>query len=448
MRTSRFSRRSMLRGLLGGATVCAGLPLLDMFLNSNGEALADGAPIPTRFGTFFWGLGLTPKLWEPDSVGHGYEVKENLAFLRDGLDKKVSVFTGFTVKLDGRPSLAHWTGMAAILSGTAPARSNTFDGLPSFDIAVSDAVGSGTRFRTIEATPYNLTSTSYSTRGGDNFKLADDSPLALYTRIFGEGFHDPNAGDWKPDPKVMVKQSVLSAMTDQRQALLSEAGAADKVRLDQYFTSIREMEERLQAELQRPAPVEACVVPTSPEEMVRKGDTDTITAKNTAMVKLIAMALACNQTRVFNYVYSTATSEIYMPGDHTVYHGHTHEEPVDGHLGYQPISARLAQISVDGYGQLLKELDSIPEGGGTLLDNSLVLGFSDTGWAKIHSIDNIPMLLGGGAGGRHKAGQHINVGADPVTRVSLTAQQLMGVPVGVFGQGSMQTSKAITEIMA
>jgi len=77
-----------------------------------------------------------------------------------------------------------------------------------------------------------------------------------------------------------------------------------------------------------------------------------------------------------------------------------------------------------------------------------VLGYSDTGWAKIHSIDNIPMLLVGGANGRHKGGQHIKVGADPVTRVSLTAQQLAGVPVGSFGTGSMATSKPITEVMA
>lgn len=166
------------------------------------------------------------------------------------------------------------------------------------------------------------------------------------------------------------------------------------------------------------------------------------------MCELIAMALACNQTNVVNYVFTPATSEMYRPGDTPVYHAHTHEEPVDGKLGYQPISSELADVSVGGFGHFLKTLDNVKEGDGTLLDHALVLGYSDTGWAKIHSIDNIPMLLVGGANGRHKGGQHIKVGADPVTRVSLTVQQLAGVPVGSFGTGSMATSKPITEVMA
>ena len=445
---SRFNRRSILRGMVGGATVGMGVPMLDLFLNSNGNALANGAPMPTRFGTFFWGLGLTPSLWEPTIVGKGYDIKPNLEFLKGGLDKKTSIFTGFTVKLDGRPSHPHWTGLAAILAGTAPAKINTFDRMPSFDTAVARTIGGGTRFRTLDATPYNATTTSYSSSGEDNFKMAADSPLALYTRIFGEGFSDPNSGEWKPDPRVMVKQSVLSTVKEQREALWREAGAGDRARLDQYFTSLRELEQRLENELKPPAKCESCVVPTAPEDVARKGDVPTLVRKNTDMVKLMAMALACNQTNVFNYVLTTATSEIYRPGDLPVYHGHTHEEPVNGKLGYQPISAELAQVSVNQFGALLKEMDAIKEGDGTLLDHSLVMGFSDTGWAKIHSIDNIPVLLAGGANGRHKAGQHIKVGADPVTRISLTAQQLVGVPVGSFGIGSMQTSKTISEIVA
>jgi len=76
------------------------------------------------------------------------------------------------------------------------------------------------------------------------------------------------------------------------------------------------------------------------------------------------------------------------------------------------------------------------------------MGFSDTGYAKIHSIENIPMFLAGGAGGRHKAGQHIHAAGESVTRVSLTAMQLVGAPVGEFGTGTMKTSRPITDVMA
>jgi hypothetical protein len=79
-----------------------------------------------------------------------------------------------------------------------------FDGLPSFDTAISDTLGKGTRFRSIECTPFRSAVISYSSRGQDSFATSDDSPLALYNRLFGPGFHDPNAADWAPDPRVMI----------------------------------------------------------------------------------------------------------------------------------------------------------------------------------------------------------------------------------------------------
>ena len=154
MKASRFNRRSFMRGAFGGATVGMGLPVLDLFLDGNGKAFADGMAMPTRFATFFWGLGLTPTRWEPKTVGANYETPPQLANVLAGdLKKKTTVFTGFTVDLNGRPSLPHWTGMAAIMTGQCPNRVNMFDGMASFDTAVSDALGKGTRFRSIECTP-------------------------------------------------------------------------------------------------------------------------------------------------------------------------------------------------------------------------------------------------------------------------------------------------------
>ena len=102
----------------------------------------------------------------------------------------------------------------------------------------------------------------------------------------------------------------------------------------------------------------------------------------------------------------------------------------------------------DSRTRLVKALDSVKEGDRTLLDNSLVLAHSETEFAKFHTIDNIPMMLAGGAGGRMKPGQHIAVAGDPVTRVALTAQQALGMPVGAWGMGSMQTGKPISEVLA
>lgn len=448
--TAYFNRRSMMRGVLGATAVAVGIPSLDIFLDNHGKAFADGAKLPVRFGTYFWGLGLTPIVtggsrWVPTKVGDGYEITPELQSLK-GLRDKVSVFSGFRVLLDGRPNLQHWTGQASVLSGQAPGKLGTFDA-GTFDVAMVDQLGGGTRFRSLEMTPFGNPKLSYSTRTGQSFNTPETSPMALYTRIFGNGFRDPNDPNWSPDPSIMLRQSVLSAVSDQRKALLAQASSADRIKLDQYFTSLRQMEQQLSVESLRPAKAESCLVPKAPSEEKRSGQIDVVNANNRQMAQLMAMALACNQTRIFNVVHTSATSEAYLPGDTSIYHLHTHDEPVDAKLGYQPISSKLAEMAFRGYGDFLAAMDAIKEGDGTLLDNSVVLGFSDTGYAKIHSTDNIPMFLGGGAGGRHRGGVHVAGNGDPVTRVSLTAQQLAGMPVGSFGAGSMSTSKPVTEVI-
>lgn len=447
-----FTRRSFLRGVLNGAAVGVSIPLLNQFLNGSGTAFADGTKLPVRFGTYFWGLGLTDTptggtRWVPSKTGFGYEIMPELEPLKAVKDK-VSVFSGFRAIGDGRPNLVHWSGHASILSGLAPARTGRFDG-PSFDCAIADAIGTSTRFKVLDIdASASRKPVSYSTRDGVTFAAPETTPLSLYQRLFGEGFQDPNSDDWKPDPSIMLRQSVLSAVKDQRQSLMAGVGKEDQVKLDQYFTSIREMENQLAIQLQKPEPCEACEVPAEPGETPRSASVDAVRANTRAMAKLLAMGLACNQTRVFNFVHTSGLSETYLAGDTKIYHQITHDEPTDAKLGYQPETSKLAYMVMEAFGDFLMELDSVNEGAGTVLDNSLIMAFSDTGYAKIHSIENIPMFLAGGAGGRHKAGQHVHTSGDSVTRVSLTAQQLVGVPAGEFGSDSMKTSRAITEVMA
>jgi hypothetical protein len=450
MRSLPFNRRSLLRGLLGGTGVVVGLPALDLFLDGNGQAWADGAKLPTRFGTYFWGLGLTDTpaggtRWVPTKTGKGYEITPELESIRAVKDK-VSVFSGMRVIGDGRPNIVHWTGHASILSGVAPVTTGTMEA-PTFDTQVADALGGATRFKVVDLSAAGKP-VSYSTRSGKAYATPETTPLSLYTRLFGEGYQDPNSPNWTPDPSIMLKQSVLSAITDQRQALMAGLGKADQAKMDQYFTSLREMENQLAIQQQRPEKCESCVTPAKPGEPGKAASVDVVNATTKSMAKLLAMGLACNQTRVFNFVHTAGSSETYVPGSGKIYHQITHDEPTDSKLGYQIETSKLAGMVMQGFGTFLTELDAIKEGDGTLLDHSLVMGFSDTGYAKIHAIENIPMLLAGGANGRHKAGQHIAAKGEPVTRVSLTAMRLAGVPVGEFGAGGMKTARPISEVMA
>jgi hypothetical protein len=229
---------------------------------------------------------------------------------------------------------------------------------------------------------------------------------------------------------------------------MANVGKADQIKLDQYFTSVREMENSLAIQLQKPDKCEACVVPAAPKEPMRGASVDLVNSNTRTMARLLAMGLACNQSRVFNFVHTASSSETYIAGQSKIYHQITHDEPTDAQLGYQPETSKLASLVMQGFGQFLGEMNAIKEGDGTLLDNMLVMGLSDTGYAKIHAIENIPMLLAGGAGGKHKAGQHIRGAGDPVTRVSLTAMQIVGAPVGEFGAGTMKTSRPVSEVIA
>jgi len=449
---SRFTRRSLLRGALGGGAVCVGIPALDIFLDGNGKAYADGARLPVRFGTWFWGLGLTPNVnggsrWVPKETGAAQWKPTPQLQSFAGLEQKITVFSGFRAQLEDKPNIPHFSGFASIMTGQAPRNDKVYDG-PTFDALIADTIGGGTRFRRVDISPYG-SRRSYSTRApGSATAPSDSSPLDLYQRLFGEGFQDPNSDTFTPDPQLMLSKSVLSAVTDQRQALMASLGAADKIAMDQYFTSVRAMENQLAVELQKPARMESCRVPEKPAETPLARDLDSITRNNRMMAQLMAMGLACNQTKVFTAMHSDATNGVFLPGDPAIYHMHTHEEPVDQQLGYQPVSERCAELCVRGFSDFVRALDAIKEGDGALLDNTLLFGYSDTGYAKTHSVENIPMFMAGAAGGAHRPGRHIQGNGDPVSRVALTAMQLVGLPVGSFGESSMKTARAVSEVRA
>jgi hypothetical protein len=346
------------------------------------------------------------------------------------------------VFLDGKPNAAHQTGFQVCQGGAVI---KGVENYPSIDSLVADTIGTRTRFRSLEVS-CDGSPQSFSRRGGSVVNPAETSPLALYTRVFGPDFKDPNAADFTPDPKVMVRRSVLSAVGDHREQLLKQVGASDRVRLDEYFTSLRELEQQLDLQLQKPAPLEACSVPKQPDQGQVGVVVDDARNNHKLFAGLLANALACGQTRVFNM--SGLSLSLRKPGEGATYHIYTHEEAADPKLGYQPNVGWFALQVAAAFRDLLDKLDGIKEGGGTLLDRTLVYASSDTGFAKFHSVENLPLITAGRAGGRMKTGIHVHAQGDTVTRVGLTIQQALGVPVDNWGTDSNKTSKTITEVMA
>ena len=449
--THSLPRRRVLRGLLGGTSVAVALPLLDCWLNDNGTALAaaagekGGRPLPVRFGTWFWGCGMNPDRWNPSKTGADWEVTpelEPVAKLRD----KLTILSTFNVFPDGKPNHVHATGWIGLRTGNAPQAARDIDS-PTFDILIADQIGKDTRFRQLDLTATGDPRQSFSLRSTGNANPSEPSPLAFYTRIFGPDFQDPNAADFKPDANTMVRRSVLSGIKEERDRLNAGIGASDRARLDEYFTSVRQLEQQLDMQLQKPPPAEACAVPAKVADGPLGNEIGVSQTNHRLLSQLLAMALACNQTKVFNMVFSESASTLRKAGSTTNHHTQTHEELVDKSVGYQPNATWFHMRSLEAWAEFVTILASVKEGPGTLLDNCVVMAHSDTSYAKTHDVLGIPVMLAGSAGGRIRNGIHVKGNGDPITRIGLTLQQVMGVAVDKWGSGSMATNKTLGDIL-
>jgi hypothetical protein len=445
---NKLSRRRLLRGMLGGAAVSVSLPALELLLNDNGTAFAaTGQPLPARFGTWFWGLGVNHNVFTPSIVGRDFDLPMQLQPLAK-VRQHINVYTNYNVLTDGKPNLCHYSGWVALRCGAAPGGRGQLPG-QSLDVTIADAVGGGTRFRSLCLAATGAPRDSYSFLSADAVNPPEIAAVEFYQKIFGPEFQDPNSPDFKPDPRLMMRQSVLSAVGEQRRELERQVGAADKARLDQYYSSIRELESRLALQLQKPPPAPTCKAPTrAPVELPVGVDVELVSSRHRAMTDLLAMALACNQTKVFNMVYSDSGSSLTRKGLDKTHHIVTHEEVIDTEKGYQIEASRFVADAFREMAYFLEKLAATPEGDGSLLDRCLVYAHSDCQLAKTHSIDGIPMITAGRLNGAVRTGLHVDGKGEPGTRLGYTLQRLMGVPITSWGQGSMQTSREIGEIVA
>lgn len=446
MAKKEVTRRRFLKGMVAGSAVTVGLPFLEVFLNVNGTALASGAPIPTRFGTWFWGLGMNKKIFVPKKIGADFDLPEEIAALAP-VKKHINLFTNFNATTDGRPNLCHYTGWVVLRSGGVPLDRGDLPG-QSVDVTIADAIGRGTPFRTLDVTATGDARDTYSFRGSNAYNVPEVSPAKLYEKLFGPRFQDPNANTFTPDPRIMAEKSVLSGVVEQTATLNKSLGHADKVRLDQYFSGIRDVENQLAMYLEKPEPRPACHKPGAITEEFPSGvDSTLVSSRHDLMTRILVMAVACNQTKVFNMTYANSFANTVKAGYDKGHHTITHEEIEDPVLGYQVMSSWFNRRAMESWANFVKQFADFPEGDGTLLDNTLIYAHSDQNYAKIHSIEGIPMFTAGTGGGRIKTGLHIDGGLSPGTRLPFTLQRVMGIDVASWGEGANRATTEISEIL-
>lgn len=436
----RVSRRRFLRGILGGTAVTVGLPIFGAHLNFNGTALADGSAFPSRFGLFFWGNGVVPYRWVPEGTGTDWipsDQLEPIAHLRDHF----SVVTGLEVKVPN--IIPHNSGAGGILTGkpvvARGGEAYTFAG-PSIDQVIAAEIGGDTRFRSIEFGAEPGGGRSYN--GPDNRNPPESSPLALFDRLFGEGFREP--GDTsEPDPRLALRRSVLDAVVEQANDFRRELGSEDQLRLDQHLQGVRDLEVRVARLQEDPPELAACMRPDQPLDAYPPIEgRPQIREKNRAMCDVIALAMACDQTRVFsNWIVEPVSNNLIGEAE-AGHHQLTHDEPGD-----QPQVNEIVRTLVGEFGYLLESLRNIPEGDGTLLDHCAVLGTSDVSYGRNHSLDEFPIIVAGTANGRLRTGLHVRSEIrDTTNKVMLSLIRSMGILAADFGADDGFTEDGMTEI--
>lgn len=442
MTRTNLSRRTLLRGMLGGAAVCVGLPMLDIFVNSSGTALADGSAFPTRFGLFFWGNGMIPNQWVPSATGSGadWELSDQLSPLLP-VKEQLCVVTGTNVRVPN--VLPHGAGPGGILTGHAITVTGSDEytlSQPSIDQVLANEFGNLTRFRSIEV-GVQPESRGKSYNGPHSQNPPENSPIALYQRLFGADFVEPG-DDPILDPKLALRRSVLDAVMADSARLRSRVGVNDQIRLEQHFDGIRDLEQRLQRLEEDPPNLASCM--RAPMPHANYPDVDgrpPLHEISAAMADILAMAFACDQSRIFSMWFSEPVGNVLYPGATKGHHQLTHDEG-----GEQVQVNMITKYIMQGYSDLLQRLRAIPEGDQTLLDHCAVFATSDVSFGRQHKLEDYPILIGGSGNGYFRTDQHYRSLGESSSKVLYSLLRSQGLTLPSFGSGDAFTTEGLSAI--
>jgi hypothetical protein len=427
------------------------LPPLDAMFNANGTAYAAG-PVPRRFGVFWWGNGARLNLWTPDAEGPGWTPKEELAPLAAVKDY-VSVVSGMAMTvLNGN---THNSGRRQMLTGTEEYASNVYSAsvMPSVDQVVARQWNAPTQFRSLEILVSRRGFENSTARGevaqagAGSYVPMETSPGALFTRVFGGGALPTATGDGAAKVKA-ARQSVLDTIRADATRLSARLGATDKRRLADHLDGIRAIETRLQA---APAAVTCGALPARPTlgASTDLGHED-LEGINKAMADLLALALACDLSRVFTYALSQAQSDTVFwqvglnEGLHTISH-----QPIaqSGDKVHKAVVFTMQQLAY-----LVGRLKAIPEGAGNVLDSLCLYCTTEVAEGNSHSCVDVPMLVIGRGGGALRSGVHYrSKSRENVNKLLFTLLKSMGLPITTFGgsagQAAGRTSDTLSAIL-
>jgi hypothetical protein len=384
--------------------------------------------------------GVWQPAWVPSKAGKDFDLPFSLEPLGK-LKSEVLVFSNLD-KAQSRSGDGHYAKTANFLTGLQIAKTtgkNISVGTKSMDQVAADRIGSQTPLPSLEIgidpvisgidsiVGYTRLYGSYIAWRSANVPMAREiNPRLVYERLFAK----KSASDDSDD------RSLLDLTLEDAKSLRGKLGRDDQFKLDEYLDSIRAVEKRIEF-AEKPDPREHKPTGKAPVEAPKAGIPREHREHVRIMLDLMTLAFWSDSTRIITFMFANDVSNknfSFLDGVKGSHHDMSHHSNEKAKIEqYQ----RITRWHVEQFAYLLDRLQKIKEGSSTLLDNSMILFGSSMSDGNRHDPNNLPILLGGRAGGQLAPGRHIASEKNtPLCNLYVSMLNKMGTPVKSFGDST------------
>jgi hypothetical protein len=434
----KIARRAILRG----AGVTMALPWLESF-SARAATTGTGTTVfPKRFGVVFLGCGVNEDHWSSEGSGPEMKLSKTLSPL-EPLKSKINVIHGLYNK--GAMGLGiHPPQTGNLLTGAHLEKGAILHSGISVDQMIANKVGQDTlQSSMVLACEQPITGFHES-----NFSLAysshiswqsPDSPVPneCYPALAFDMLFE-NRGS-------LVNISILDRVKERADRLSRRISSGDNAKLDEYMTSVREVEKRVEGMRKAQDKAEDMAKqksrPVWTMERPANGLPEDLREHARLMCDLIAIAFQTDKTRVASLIISRDLSAMYYPFLEVKegHHGASHNNNSDAY-------ERISRFHVQQYAYLASKLDSMPEGNGTVLDNSCLMFISNLWIGRTHNNSRLPLVLTGGLGGTLQTGRtldYLNAGDDnrKICSLYLSLMDRFGIKLDRFGDADTRLER-------
>ena len=430
----RLNRRTVLRGV----GTAMSLPLLDIMQPAFASAQATA---PTRMAFIFFPNGAIMDRWTPKGEGSQFELNETMTSLQAHKDDLliVSGLAQHHARANGDGGGDHARNASAFLTGAQPRKTSGADiqaGM-SIDQAAAAIVGQQTRLPSLELgiergrnagscdSGYSCAySTNISWRTPTTPTSKEINPRLAFERLFGTRESVANE-----ERRNRYRKSILDFVADDAKKLQGQLGGSDRQKVDEYFSSVREIEQRIdRANHLRPTEI--------PDMNLPEGVPAELTEHLRLMYDILLLAFQTDSTRIATFMVGDAgCNRTYREVD--VKDGH-HE--LSHHRDDKDKIAQIARIDrylVDQFAAFLTRMKAVKEGEGNLLDNSMILYGSAISDGMRHSHDNLPIVVAGKGGGTIRSGRVLKCSKEtPLNNLFLSMSERAGAPIEKLGDST------------